>query len=290
MERVRAREAVEREMERRRLLEAQAAKTAGIVAAQEQMADNSRKKMEEKLKRVQANQEKKREDKHKEIEENRKRAEEKINSVVAMNKKIQADKRKAFDDKQAEIARFKKDKQVEVRAKAEAVAKKLQEKQDRQRQRAQEAKNKLDERKGRIIKQLNDKEHFKYVVAEEREEQAAIRNLERELKKADKQSNVQRIKRMDEFMRLQVQQKLRDDDARTAGIRDQKQKLLAERRQMQHENFLRKSAVKEAMDQMKITNKFIDIEEVLAKKAGKKVKKRDDFDSDDDSDDGRGMS
>ena len=58
---------------------------------------------------------------------------------------------------------------------------------------------------------------------------------------------------------------------------------------MQHENFLRKTAVKEAMDQMKVTNKFIDIEEVLAKKAGKKGKKKGVNDSwDDDSDDDEG--
>jgi len=49
---------------------------------------------------------------------------------------------------------------------------------------------------------------------------------------------------------------------------------------MAHENFLRKCVVKEAMDQMKITNKFIDIEEVLAKKSGKKKKNLDaSFDS-----------
>lgn len=96
----------------------------------------------------------------------------------------------------------------------------LQEKQERQRQRKQEAKNKLEERKGRILKQLDDREHFKYVVAAEREEQAAIRNLEMELKKEDKMQNVERIRRMDEFMRLQVQRKLQDDDARTGETFD----------------------------------------------------------------------
>ena len=71
--------------------------------------------------------EKKREDKHREIEEKRRLAQEKINSVVEMNKKIQADKRKAFNDKQLEISRFKKEKEVEVRARAEAAAKKVSE-------------------------------------------------------------------------------------------------------------------------------------------------------------------
>ncbi|GMI06510.1 hypothetical protein TrLO_g11817 [Triparma laevis f. longispina] len=291
MEKVRAREAMEREMERRRLLEAQAAKTAGIMKQQERMAEDSRLKMEAKARKVQENQERKRESKHKEIEEARLKAEQKIHTVVAMNKKIQADKRKAFDNKQAEIARFKRENAEVVRKRTEEAAKKLADKHERQRQRQEEAQNKLFDRKQRIIKQLEDKEQFKYVVEAERAEEMAIRQLRMELKKEDKRQNVERIRRMDEFMRLQVKQKMEEDDSRTASIREQKSQLLFERRQMQHENFLRKTAVKEAMDQMKVTNKFIDIEEVLAKKAGGKSKKNGANDSwEEDSDDEGGRS
>ena len=89
---------------------------------------------------------------------------------------------------------------------------------------------------------------------------------------------------MNEYMRLQTSNKLEEDDARTEQIKVQKEKLLAERRKMAHENFLRKAAVKEAMEMMKVTNKFVDIEEVIAgKKSGKKGRKASkDSDSDDD--------
>lgn len=251
MEKVRAREAMEREMERRRLLEAQAAKTAGIMKQQERMAEDSRLKMESKARKVQENQERKRgecvcggvggvdfhnspfltlflvslESKHKEIEEARLKAEQKIHTVVAMNKKIQADKRKAFDDKQAEITRFKRENAEVVRKRTEEAAKKLADKHERQRQRQEEAQNKLFDRKQRIIKQLEDKEQFKYVVEAERAEEMAIRQLRMELKKEDKRQNVERIRRMDEFMRLQVKQKMEEDDSRTASIREQKSQV-----------------------------------------------------------------
>ena len=110
----------------------------------------------------------------------------------------------------------------------------------------------------------------------------AIKSLHEELQKEDKRQNVERIRRMDEFMRLQTQQKLEEDDQRTAKIREQKEDLLAERRKMAHENFLRKTAVKEAMEQMKVTNKFVDIEEILAGKKGKGARGgRQEDDSDD---------
>ena len=101
-------------------------------------------------------------------------------------------------------------------------------------------------------------------------EERALRLLRKELANEDKQQNVSRIKRMGEFMRLQTLSKLEQDNMRTQKIREEKDSLREQRKKMQHENFLRKAAVKEAMDQMKVTNKYIDIEDVLAKKTGKK--------------------
>jgi len=109
------------------------------------------------------------------------------------------------------------------------------------------------------------------VVEAERAEKMAVKSLREELHKEDKRQNVERLRRMNEYMRLQTANKLEEDDARTEKIKEQKEKILAERRKMAHENFLRKAAVKEAMEQMKVTNKFVDIEELLA--GGKKGRK-----------------
>ncbi|GMI63116.1 hypothetical protein ScalyP_jg1292 [Parmales sp. scaly parma] len=279
-ERLRARDASEKEMERTRILEAQKEKTQAILDAQELVAEESRRKQEEKTVRVAAQLAKKRLDKHVEITENRKKAKERIDTVIDKNKQNQLDKRLTYLAKQEEIRKFKIENEIVLKEKAEQLAKNLAERQARQRGKKEESMKFYEDKKNRTLTQLADREQFIQVVEMEREHERSVKNLNMELAEADKRANVQRIKRMDEFMRLQTMKKLQSDDARTVAIRSQKQNLGEERRKMAHENFLRKCVVKEAMDQMKITNKFIDIEEVLAKKSGKKKKNLDaSFDS-----------
>jgi hypothetical protein len=279
-EKHRAKEAMERELERRNLLEQQMAKTQSILDKQIAVAEASRDKMESKAARVQAMMEKKKEDKHRAIEEQRTKAELRIKEVVDKNKKIQADRKAAFDQKQRDIEIAKKEKAEEDRLKVIKMTAEREAKQQRQKMKFDDAMQLNEDRKQRIQKQLNDREHFIHVVEEQRAEERFTTQLQHELALEDKRQNVERIKRMNEFMRLQTMNKIEDDDKRTEAIREQKNQLLEERRQMAHENFLRKMWVKEAMDQMKVTNKFIDIEEVLAKKSGKKLERQDDADED----------
>jgi hypothetical protein len=140
----------------------------------------------------------------------------------------------------------------------------------RQRQKLEEARAKDEERKRRIQAQLDDREHFILVVTDSRAQERGLRQLQADLSLEDKRQNVERIKRMNEFLRLQTLRKIERDDSRTAEIVSEKEHLLEERRLMAHENFQRKVWVKEAMDEMKVTNKFIDIEDVLRRKSGKK--------------------
>ena len=104
---------------------------------------------------------------------------------------------------------------------------------------------KVEDRKNKILKQLADREHYKYVVEAERAEKLAVKSLREELQKEDKRQNVERLRRMNEYMRLQTANKMEEDDARTEKIKEQKEKLLAERRKMAHENFLRKVRLSE---------------------------------------------
>jgi len=76
-----------------------------------------------------------------------------------------------------------------------------------------------EDKKNRTLTQLADREQFIQVVEMEREHERSVKNLNMELAEADKRANVQRIKRMDEFMRLQTMKKLQSDDARTVAIR-----------------------------------------------------------------------
>ena len=271
IEKVRAKDAMERELERRNQLEQQVAKTQAILSNQVKLAEDSRDRMEEKSRMVQEAIERKKDAKHLEIEEQRIKAELRIKQVTDANKKIQLDKRAVYDQKQLDIEVAKKEKAEEDRLKTIKLSASREEKHHRQKMKKDEAMARLEERKMRIQQQLDNREQFIHVIEEERAEERAKANLMAELAHSDKRQNVQRIQRMNEFMRLQTMHKIENDDSRTELIKEQKTHLLEERRQMAHENFLRKSWVKEAMDQMKVSNKFVDIEEIIRKKSGGKA-------------------
>lgn len=95
----------------------------------------------------------------------------------------------------------------------------MAERQARQRGKKEESMKFYEDKKNRTLTQLADREQFIQVVEMEREHERSVKNLNMELAEADKRANVQRIKRMDEFMRLQTMKKLQSDDARTVAIR-----------------------------------------------------------------------
>ena len=102
----------------------------------------------------------------------------------------------------------------------------------------------------------------------------AKRNATKELRKEDKLSNVQRIKRIDEFVRLQTLQKIADDDERSNRIAQEKRDLMNRRKKQTTDALKRKHEIAMAMEQMRISNKFGNLEALLKGKKGKKKKKK----------------
>ena len=80
--------------------------------------------------------------------------------------------------------------------------------------------------------------------------------------------NVRRINAIHNSIQAQRQMALDADDARTDQIRKAKQDLIEERKQIAHDANMRKWRVKEAMEKMKISNKFGNLEKELNKAMG----------------------
>lgn len=80
-----------------------------------------------------------------------------------------------------------------------------------------------------------------------------------------------RIRRVEEFNRLQTLQKVQEDDDRSERIKDEKAFVREQQKNSAHEGFIRKQRVKEAMNEMRVTNKFVNIESILG---GDKKKSR----------------
>ena len=112
------------------------------------------------------------------------------------------------------------------------------------------------DRRDRIIENREKREKFYYTITSDRERKLALKKMESELDISDRVQNVARIRRIDDFLRLQTLQKIQEDDSRSAAIQAEKAFLVEQRKQTAHDAFLRKQRVRECMEQMRVTNKF----------------------------------
>merc|ERR1711871_174715 len=98
------------------------------------------------------------------------------------------------------------------------------------------------------------------------------------MRKKDKLDNIERMKRIDEFMRLQTLQKIAADEERTKSIIKQKSDLLQQRKKMAAKQRLNKARLSSAIDRLRQTQRWdkLDsvIDEALSPGGKKKRKKR----------------
>ena len=94
-------------------------------------------------------------------------------------------------------------------------------------------------------------------------EKVARQKLENELDEIARLENCARIQRMHEFHRLQLMQKTQKDDQRFQQIKATRKQLVETRKRNAWESFMRKHHISEAMEQMKITGKFVSLDDII---------------------------
>ena len=100
------------------------------------------------------------------------------------------------------------------------------------------------------------------------------------LRKKDKLDNIERMKRIDEFIRLQTLQKIASDDQRTITIAKQKEDLMTQRQLMGARQRLSKAKLQQGVDKLRQTQRWDKLDSVInealdtsPKKKKKKKKK-----------------
>merc|ERR1711865_958936 len=175
----------------------------------------------------------------------RERAEKRIAAALEANKAEQRRKREVFDAKQVEVEIRKKEAQEEVQERVNYAA------------------SIRAERRQKYIDERLHKEKFYGTVRAERLTKVAKAKLESKLDEVARLENCERIKRMHEFHRLQLMQKTQRDDLRTMQIKATRNQLVETRKRNAWESFMRKANIREAMDQMKITGKFVSLDDII---------------------------
>lgn len=277
------REAREREKQREIKMEEHRQKTEALVQAQIQLAEDSRVKMAEREARVNAQLEQKKEAKRQEILQNRARAAKRIEEALARHHELHEMKKKKFDEAQTEAKKRAKEHEV-------ATKEKLKQQSD-----ARDRKNRL--RYNRLLDSYRGRAQHRQEIIQRRQEkdavfskQEALRQEEHErrkffndLKKSDKQENVERVARMNEFNRLQTMQSIAEADMRYERIQSQKADLMRKHREEVKSSLTRKHAIADAMDLMRVTNDYTLLDQLFSDKKSKRKKNK--GQNDDDGDD-----
>ena len=101
-----------------------------------------------------------------------------------------------------------------------------------------------------------------------------------ELRKKDKLDNIERMKRIDEFIRLQTLQKIEADNERTKTILKQREDLMMQRQVMGARQRLSKARLQAGVDKLRQTQRWDKLDDVIEqalsppKKSRRKRKKK----------------
>ena len=201
--------------------------------------------------------------KKEEIRIAREKAEKRIAAALEANDAKQRRKREVFDAKQVEVEIRKKEAIEEEKVKIVKDIERGIKAQEEVQERIKYAASIRQERRQKIIDHRMEKEKYYGVVRKERLERVAKQKLENELDEIARLENCARIQRMHEFHRLQLMQKTQKDDERFQQIKATRKQLVETRKHNAWESFMRKHHIREAMEQMKITGKFVSLDDII---------------------------
>ncbi|CAE7795160.1 unnamed protein product [Symbiodinium microadriaticum] len=276
-------EAREREAERERKMEEHRQKTETLLQQQIAIAEENRLKMQEREDRVNAQLEMKKQKKRDEIQEKRELAANRISEALEKHHALHEQKKAAFHVHQQEALRRAKELEMAEREKLRKQAEDRERKNRLRTTRLVDAYRQRNEHRSEIVRRRKEKDKTFIKLQEERDELNRSRKFFNDLKKTDKQENVERVARMNEFHRLQTLQAIHEADMRYERIQEQKNDLMRRHREEAKQSLTRKHAIANAMDLMRVTNDYTLLDQLFTdKKSGRKKKSRgDDGDNED---------
>jgi hypothetical protein len=268
-------EARQRDIERAQKAEAHRKHTEALLDAQFKVAEENRQKMVERERRVQEQLAKKKQDKADEIAQMREEATKRMEEAMHKHEEVQEKKKKAFHESEMKAAERAKEHEKE---KMDALKKQAADRDARNRLRFQRLVDAYRNRKAKredIVQRRNKKEGIFGKLQRERDEHIAMLKFTTDLMMADKQENVERVARVNEFRRLQMLAKIEAEDQRWEDIKAEKRRMYLKHTEEVKSTLTRKHEVANAMETMRATNDFSLLDSLFA---GKKKQETNDDD------------
>ncbi|KAH9092410.1 hypothetical protein LEN26_018403 [Aphanomyces euteiches] len=262
-EKQRQKEMAERELDRKLKAEQHRRETEELLLQQENKILENRRRVIEREKQAQKKMEEANERRRQEAALRREKANARIQLALEQNQQVMLKKKKDFDMKQALAAaramEVHKKEMEELKARAERNKKE----EEIRLQRVEAARNNQETRIHTIVEKRQQQESHLDVVYHERMKERVLKSVERDLTLEEKKANVERIKKVEEFNRVQTLMKISQEDSRSRMIKMKKQALIEARKKIALESLVRKHRIAEAVGHMRISNKWENINEIM---------------------------
>jgi hypothetical protein len=259
-------EARQRDEERKIKVEESRKKTEALLKAQEELAEANRVKMIEREQRILQQLEEKKLAKQEELAKQSELAEKRIAEASEKHHLIHIQKKQEFDERTTAAIGRAKENEILERERLKKQADNREKKNRLRLTRLLDAYRKRQGHRNEIIEKRKEKDQVFDTVQAERDHQIAMMKFMTELKLKDKMENVERVSRMNEFHRLQILQKIYNEDNKYEEINSKKLEMLKRHTDEAKHALVRKHEIAETMEKMKMTNDFSLLDKLFATK------------------------
>ncbi|OQR92133.1 hypothetical protein ACHHYP_04072 [Achlya hypogyna] len=273
-EKLRQREMAERELDRKQKAELHRRQTEELLQQQENKIMENRRRVIEREEQAQQKMAEANERRRQEAALRREKANARIQAALEQNQQVMLKKKQDFEQKQALAAaramEVHKKEMQELKDRAERNRKE----EEIRLQRVEAARNNQNERVESIVKKRHQLDTHLDIVYSERHKERTLKSVERDLTLEEKKANVERLKKVEEFNRIQTLIRISEEDERSRMIKLKKQALIDARKKIALESLVRKHRIAEAVGNMRISNKWDNINEIMESPERKNRKKK----------------
>lgn len=271
-------DALQRELDREAALDKQRQQTEALIQQQIALAEANRNKMMEREARVKAQLDEKKRLKSMEIAEAREKANKRIEAAIQTYETMEMKKKEDYEKRVAEAAVRAAEKEVEevkkLKKQAEDREKKIHERMERL---IESYEIRSDHRRD-IVDRRNQRSKAYGIIKKERDYRTSMLKFTTDLQLKDKLENVERVARVNEFIRLQTLRKICEQDRRYDTIQGKKREFHHKHQEEVKHALTRKHEISDAMNQMRVTNDFSMLDKLFSKKNKRGGRKSEDDD------------
>lgn len=260
---LRQQEALRRDQERAAKAEEFQRQTEALLQQQEDELAANRQRMLARERQVQNKMENAARQRQIEATEKREKVAARIQHALTQNQHSLERRKHELTEKQR--AALERAREIQMKTMAEMKERSAKQKHEElvRQKRLEAARTNRIQHASRLMAKRQEMEEKVNKLAEEKEKERVLQTIEKQLQVEEKMQNVERIKRVSDYARSQLLERILDSDDRSREVKARRQALLEARQKIALDSLIRKHRIEQTVERLRRTNDWDKIEESL---------------------------